>query len=64
MVKTLGDELVQDFLEARSQSLDLAQDINELRKQGSQQRESDDEDSEMDRKLSPVDYYEPMDDLA
>jgi hypothetical protein len=38
MVKTYGNELVQDFIDAWNQSLDLVQDVKELRNQGSQQR--------------------------
>jgi hypothetical protein len=38
------------------------QEVKSLPDQGLQQRESDDDDSEMNRKMNPVDYNQPVDD--
>jgi hypothetical protein len=42
----------------------IAQETKTLLDQGLQQRQSDDDDSEMDRKMSPVDYNQPVDDSS
>jgi hypothetical protein len=48
MVKMYENKLTQEAIEARNRILELLHEVKELQNQGSQQRESDDEDSEMD----------------